>query len=53
MTETTAAYNFIGILDRLQRMDWHRKADLMSIEDTLYAELNAAPDNLISTGQLL
>lgn len=47
MTETTAAYNFIGILDRLQRMDWHRKADLMSIEDTLYAELNAAPDNLI------
>ena len=47
MTETTVSYNFIGILDRLQHMDWHRKADLMSIEDNLYAELNAAPDNLI------
>lgn len=43
----SSSYTFIGILDRLQHLSYDRKAELMSAENALYAELNQMPENLI------
>lgn len=49
----SAEYNFIGILNRLQHLDYWEKNDLMSIERQLYEELTRTSDNTIGLTALL
>lgn len=39
-------YNFMGLLDQLNRLPYHRSNALREIEQNLYAELTQSPDNV-------
>lgn len=39
-------YNFMGLLDQLNRLPYHRNSALREIEQNLYAELSQSPDNV-------